>query len=86
MKMERIWSFWKMKRKDAYDFKAKNLKEGYNDPFALLQKVVKEGHKLPSYDLSSMENNEIVVKILEAAKYAAKTGKTIEWKELYPDK
>jgi hypothetical protein len=34
-------------------------------------------------DLSSPANNEIVVKILEAANVSAKTGKTVVWKEFY---
>ena len=73
-------------KKGAYDFKAENLKTGYDDPFALLQKVVKEGHELPAYDLSSLENNEIVVKILAAAKHAAETGETVVWQEYYGEK
>jgi hypothetical protein len=33
---------------------------------------------LPKYDLSSLENNIIVVEILEAAKQSAKTGKVVK--------
>ena len=39
---------------------------------------------MDTFDLSSPANNEIVIKILDAAKYAAKTGKTAIWNELYP--
>jgi hypothetical protein len=35
------------------------------------------------YDLSSAETNDIVVKILDAARRSAKTGKTITWSEYY---
>ncbi len=48
-----------------------------DDPFALMAGVVKNEIKLPPYDLSSLENNMIVVEILEAAKESAKTGKVI---------
>ncbi len=48
-----------------------------DDPFALMAGVVKKEIKLPPYDLSSLENNMIVVEILEAAKESAKTGKVI---------
>ena len=51
-----------------------------DDPFALLAAVVKNEIKLPPYDLSSLENNMIVVEILDAAKKSAQTGKVIPLK------
>lgn len=53
-------------------------KEPYNDPFSLLAAVVKGEIKISTNDLSSLENNLIVVEILEAAKESAKTGKTVK--------
>lgn len=52
----------------------------YNDPFMLLEAVVHNKIQLSAFDLSSLENNMIVVEILEAAKKSAKTGKTIRLK------
>lgn len=50
----------------------------YNDPFALLAGVIREQIALPPYDLSSLENNMLVVEILDAAKKSASKGKTIK--------
>lgn len=50
----------------------------YNDPFALFAAVIKKEIALAPYDLSSLENNMMVVEILEAAKASAKKGKTIK--------
>ena len=49
----------------------------HDDPFALLEAVVRKKIVLPAYDLSLLENNMIVVEILEAAKESAKTGKRV---------
>jgi len=56
------------------------LERPYNDPFAYLGAVVHGEVKLSPTDLSSLENNVIVVEILEAAKKSAKEGKTISLK------
>ena len=58
----------------------KELKTPYNDPFALFAALVREEITLPKYDLSSLENNMIVVEILDAAKKSAKTGKAVKLK------
>ena len=50
----------------------------YNDPFALFAAVIRGEITLPEYDLSSLENNMIVVEILEAAKISARTGKSVK--------
>ncbi|NTV79433.1 MAG: Gfo/Idh/MocA family oxidoreductase [Clostridiales bacterium] len=47
----------------------------YDDPFSFLAAVVKGKIEVPRYDLSSLENNMIVMEILEAAKKSAKSGK-----------
>lgn len=52
----------------------------YDDPFALLAAVVQKRITLPPYDLSSLENNMMVVEILESAIKSAKTGKKIRLK------
>ena len=49
----------------------------YNDPFAYLAAVVRGDIKVQRTDLSSLENNMIVMEILEAAKRSAKEGKQI---------
>ncbi len=50
----------------------------FNDPFSFLSAVVRKTITLPPFDLSSLENNMIVMEILDAAKESAKTGKTIK--------
>ncbi|CAN5454687.1 Gfo/Idh/MocA family oxidoreductase [soil metagenome] len=57
-------------------FKAKSLNEPYNDPFTYFAAVVR-GTIKPENDLSSLENNMVVVEILDAAVKSAKTGQTI---------
>lgn len=53
------------------------LTKPYHDPFAYLAAVVHGEITIQPTDLSSLENNMIVVEILEAAKLSAKEGKTI---------
>lgn len=50
------------------------------DPFKYLAGVVHGEIKMSPNDLSSIENNMIVVEILEAAKQSAKEGKTVKLK------
>jgi predicted dehydrogenase len=50
----------------------------FNDPFDYLAAVVRGEIKLNTWDLSSLENNMIVVEILEAARQSAKEGKRID--------
>lgn len=54
----------------------------FDDPFSFLLAVIKGKIKLQPYDLSSLENNLIVVEILEAAIKSAQEGRTIYLKEL----
>jgi predicted dehydrogenase len=53
----------------------------YSDPFAYFAAVVHGEIKMKPTDLSSLENNMIVVEILEAAKKSAKEGKMIYLKK-----
>lgn len=48
-----------------------------DDPFALLAAVVQHKISLPPYDLSSLENNMLVMEILDAAIQSARTGKKV---------
>jgi predicted dehydrogenase len=50
----------------------------FDDPFAWFAAVVRENIKPEAYDLSSLENNMVVMEILEAARQSAKSGKTIK--------
>jgi hypothetical protein len=59
------------------------LPPGRDDPFSYFAGVIRGDIKMKPFDLSSPGNNEIVVKILEAAKIAARTGKTINWDQHY---
>ena len=53
---------------------AEPLSSPVDDPFSYLAAVVRG---VPEYDLSSLENNMLVMEILEAAKLSSRTGKTI---------
>jgi len=59
-----------------------SLQPPYNDPFVYLAAVVHGKIKMKPTDLSSLENNMIVVEILEAARKSAKEGKMIYLKDL----
>ena len=72
-------------KEGAKPMTAKPIQNGIHDPFAYLTKVIKSNYPVEKYGLSSLENNEIVMQILEAAKYAAETGQTVDWKEFYKD-
>ncbi len=69
--------------KEAISQTAQALPENRNDPFIYFKNVIEGNIKPAAFDLSTAENNEIVIKILEAAKQSAKTGKTIVWDEFY---
>lgn len=56
-----------------------------NDPFAYFSKVISGEIKMATFDLSAPDNNEVVIKILEAAKASVKTGKTVIWDQYYPN-
>lgn len=62
--------------KDYQTVAAKPLEVAYRDHLNYLSRVLKNEIN-PANDLSSLENNLIVVKILEAAKQSAKEGKKV---------
>ena len=51
----------------------------YEDPFSYFSDVIKGKMKMAKYDLYSIENNILVVKILDSARESAKTGKTVQF-------
>lgn len=58
-------------------FTAAALPANLNDHLNYLSSVLLSNEIQPEHDLSSLENNLIVVKILEAAKISAKTGRRV---------
>ena len=59
-------------------FVADNLPEPYNDSFRYLKAAVRGEIKVKPTDLSSLENNLIVVEILEAAIESNRTGNVVK--------
>lgn len=53
----------------------------FNDPFSYLAAVVNGDITLSDTDLSSLENNVMVVQILDAARESANTGRTVYFDE-----
>lgn len=63
-----------------YHKKIKKLKSPHNDPFALFVALIRGEITLQPYDLSSLENNMIVMEILDAAIKSSKSGQTVNLK------
>ena len=68
---------------EAQALKAPSLASDQNDPFIYFANVIRGKIKMSGYDLSAPANNEIVMKILDAAKHAARTGKTVVWSQYF---
>lgn len=69
---------------DGYVEKSYTLNERrapFNDPFSLFAAVIRNKTTLKPFDLSSLENNMIVMEILDAAIKSANSKKTIEIKK-----
>ncbi|MEP0365567.1 MAG: Gfo/Idh/MocA family oxidoreductase [Cyclobacteriaceae bacterium] len=69
---------------DGYQEESYRLEERqapFNDPFALLAAVINGEVVLDSFDLSSLENNMVVMEILEAARISAESQRTIILRE-----
>ena len=64
---------------DSGSFDAPKLKQPYDDSFRFLRAVVRGEIELPPYDLSSLENNLMVVRILDAARRSARTGRPVKF-------
>lgn len=73
-------------KKEAQNVTAENLPADRNDPFIYFANVIKGKIKMKDHDLSAPANNEIVIKILEAAKHAAKTGEKVMWNTFFKEK
>ncbi|MDR2041587.1 MAG: Gfo/Idh/MocA family oxidoreductase [Tannerella sp.] len=54
------------------------LEPPYHDSFDYLKAVVRNEIRVAPYDLASLENNVLVVRILEAAIQSAQTGKAVD--------
>lgn len=68
---------------DGFDEQAQKLEErngAYSDPFHYFKAVINNEIDIKPTDLSALENNLIVMKILDAARESAKTGKTVYFK------
>ncbi|MFZ4427550.1 MAG: Gfo/Idh/MocA family protein [Saprospiraceae bacterium] len=63
-----------------YKTKLDELPSPYNDPFAYFAAVINKEISLSKYDLSSLENNLIVMQILDAARLSAKKGRAVNMK------
>ena len=69
---------------DGYDEKTLQLEERdppYHDPFVFLRALIRDDRQMPEYDLSSLENNMVVMEILEAAIRSAESGRTVDLKK-----
>lgn len=58
-------------------FKLSEREYPFNDPFSLFRAVIRNEVNLEEYALSSLENNMIVMRILDAALKSSRTGKTV---------
>ena len=68
---------------DGFDEQVMKLEERkapFDDPFALFTAVIRNEIQLDAYDLSTLENNLLVVEILDAARKSARENKTIQLK------
>jgi predicted dehydrogenase len=63
-------------------YKLKDRENPLNDPFAFFAAVVRNEIILKPNDLSSLENNMVVVEILDAARQSAETGRTVKMNEI----
>lgn len=71
---------YKLERKGSALTKKPDALQGtYKDPFAFFSALIRGEVKMGSFDPSSLENNLMVVRILEAAKTSAETGKRVEY-------
>lgn len=52
-------------------------KNPYDDPFSFFKAVVRNTIKMDPYDLSSIENNILVMEILDAARQSAREGRQV---------
>ena len=70
-------------KKETQTLTAANLPADRNDPFVYFANVIRGNIIMNKYDLSAPATNEIVIKILEAAKHSSRTGKTVIWDQYF---
>ena len=70
-------------KKATHTLAASPLNDDRNDPFIYFVNVIRGKITMDKYDLSAPATNEIVIRILDAAKHAARTGKTVIWNEYF---
>jgi predicted dehydrogenase len=70
-------------KKETQTVMAESLPANRNDPFVYFVNVIRGNIIMNKYDLSAPATNEIVIKILEAAKQSSRTGKTVTWEQYY---
>lgn len=63
--------------KEAQPLSLEKRPAPFDDPFAWLAAVIRGQVELEPFDLSSLENNMVVMEILDAAKRSAAEGKTV---------
>ncbi len=70
-------------KQPVQDIIAEPLPENRKDAFVYFANVINGKIQMKNYDLSAPANNEVVIKILEAAKQSAKSGKTVFWNQYF---
>jgi hypothetical protein len=68
-----------LNRKQSPLFDAPRLEAPLNDPFRFLRAVVRNEITMQPYDPSSLENNIMVVRILEAARKSAAKQRAVKF-------
>ena len=63
------------------NMKLPEMSPPFDDPFAYFAAVIRKQIIVQPYDLSSLENNILVMEILDAARKSARTGKTVTLKK-----
>ena len=70
-------------KKETQTLTAASLPAERNDPFVYFANVIRGNIIMNKYDLSAPATNEIVIKILEAAKHSSRTGNTVIWDQYF---
>ncbi|MUP44664.1 Gfo/Idh/MocA family oxidoreductase [Gramella sp. BOM4] len=65
---------------EQQEFELEERPYPYNDSFSFLAAVIRNEVAVGEFDLSSLDNNMVVMEILQAAMESARTGKTVEIK------
>lgn len=60
-------------------------KHPFDDPFSFFKALVRNAVKMEPFDLSSVENNILVMDILDAARQSAREGRMVYFSDALPD-